>query len=108
VGFSAPFCLLLEKKLLSVTAKFWFQVLEYCKTEQSNVRQMHSTASKLDALKSTFKWMLSEQSFVHDWETLFRPLITLKAPGKLLSPATSISQFFTPAPSSITPADFNK
>ena len=54
----APICLPLEMnsyKLLSVTAKVWSQVLEYYTTEQSNVRQMHSTALKLDAFKKSFQ-----------------------------------------------------
>lgn len=55
---SAPICLPLEinpYKLLPVTAKVWSPVLKYYMTEQSNVRQMHSTASKLDALKKSFQ-----------------------------------------------------
>lgn len=69
---SAPVCLLLKMnpcKLLPVTAKVWSQVLGYYKTEQSDTRQMRSTALKLDVLKRAFRWMLAGQSFVQDSQT---------------------------------------
>lgn len=55
--------------ILSVTAEVLSRVLEYSKAEQSNVKQTHSAALKLDALKRAFRWMLAGQSFIQDCQT---------------------------------------